>query len=307
MRHRLFLRRWADRRTRHRPFGQSLVELALVLPVLMLLFAGALDLGRVFYSEITIENAAKEGALEASRNPTSFDNTKPCDPKTNRVLCLVLNEAKGSLYEIAPSDVTLSCTPGPCPTSPTLGDTVTVRVAGHFTLLTPLLAQILGPTVTLSASSVAQLGVEPNPGAGPSPSPSPTPTPTPEPTPTPTAGATPTPTPEPTPTPICVTPQVVSSLGISPSSGISSDLGPGNPGPGTLFTFTVPTVTLQLGCSFTYTWSFGDGASGSGDTTTHTYAKKGTGSTKDYTVTLVISTSGVPQSWTGTKSVVVNP
>ena len=47
--------------------------------------AAALDLGRLYYSQITIHNAAKEGALEASRNPGSFDNTKGCDADTNRV------------------------------------------------------------------------------------------------------------------------------------------------------------------------------------------------------------------------------
>ena len=44
--------------------GQSLVELALVLPVLMLLLAGALDLGRLYYSQITITNAAKPGSTD---------------------------------------------------------------------------------------------------------------------------------------------------------------------------------------------------------------------------------------------------
>ncbi len=296
MRHRLSLGRWAARRTRHRPRGQSLVELALILPVMMLLFAGALDLGRVFYSQITIENAAKEGALEAARNPTSFDNTKPCDPDTNRVLCLVLNEAKGSLYEITAADVTLACSPSPCPTDPAFGDTVSVTVAGHFTLLTPLLAQIVGPTVTLSASSVAQLGIEPDPGVGPAP----TPTPTPAPTPTPDPVATPTP--EPTPTPVCVTPAVSGSIQVSPSSGTSADSGSG-----TLFAFTAPTVTPQQGCSFTYTWSFGDGANASGPTATHVYQKKGSGGSKSYTVSLAISAYLVPQTWTGTVNVTVNP
>ena len=304
MRHRISLGRWGPRRTRHRSRGQSLVELALILPVMMLLFAGAIDLGRVYYSQITIENAAKEGALEAARNPTSFDNTKACDAETNRVLCLVLNEAKGSMYEIAASDVTLACDPSPCPTSPTLGDTVTVSVAGHFTLMTPLLAQIVGPTVTLSASSVAQLGVEPDPGAAPTPTPGPTPSPSPSPSPTPTPDpvATPTPTPAPTPTPVCVTPVVTGSIQVSPSSGRSA-----SPGPATQFTFTAPAVTPQLGCTFTYSWSFGDGASASVATATHAYANQGNGPTKTYTVTLAISTSGGPLPWTGTTTVRVNP
>src|SRR5439155_13550803 len=52
--------------TRRRNLGQAFVELALVLPVLLVLFSAALDLGRLYYSQITINNAAKEGALEAA-------------------------------------------------------------------------------------------------------------------------------------------------------------------------------------------------------------------------------------------------
>lgn len=290
---------WAVRRDRGRPRGQSLVELALILPVLMLLFAGALDLGRVFYSQITIENAAKEGALEASRNPGSFDNTKPCDPDTNRVLCLVLNEAKGSLYEIQAADVTMTCSTDPCPTSPSFGDTVTVTVTGRFSLLTPLLAQVVGPTVSMSASATAQLGIEPDPGVGPSPSPSPSPTPTP--TPDPSAEPSVEPSVEPTPV-VCVAPEVTGSIDVSPASG-SSVL----TGTGTLFTFTAPTVAPQEGCAFTYTWSLGDGANGSGETVTHVYQKKGSGSDKTYTVSLAISAPLVPETWIGTVKVLVNP
>jgi hypothetical protein len=70
---------------------------------------------------------------------------------------------------------------------------------------------------------------------------------------------------------------------------------------------TAPAVTPQTDCTFLYTWTFGDGLGGSGTPVTHAYANKGSGGSKDYTVTLVISTVGVPQSWTGTKKVVVNP
>ena len=44
-----------------------------------------------------------------------------------------------------------------------------------------------------------------------------------------------------------------------------------------------------------------------GAVVTHQYQKKGNGSSKSYTVTLAISTVGVPQTWTGTRDVVVNP
>src|SRR6476469_5184949 len=48
---------------RHRSRGQALVELALVTPLLLLLFAAAADLGRVFYAYVAVEHAAKEGAM----------------------------------------------------------------------------------------------------------------------------------------------------------------------------------------------------------------------------------------------------
>jgi hypothetical protein len=95
---------------------------------------------------------------------------------------------------------------------------------------------------------------------------------------------------------------VSGSIRINPGSGRSA-----NPGPATLFDFTAPSVAAQPGCSFTYTWSFGDGASASGTTATHAYANKGSGPTHSYTVSLIISASLVPQSWTGTADVRVNP
>jgi Flp pilus assembly protein TadG len=291
--------------------GQSLVELALILPVLLLLFASALDLGRLYYSQITINNAAKEGALEASRNPTSFDAGQPCNATTNRVICLVINEAKGSFYSITPADVSLTCSPSPCPSTPQLGDTVTVKVTGKFTLVTPLLASFTGgQTVSISASSVAQLGVEPEPAAGVTPPPTPTPTPTPSPTATPTLdpGATPTPSPtataEPTPTPlpVCVPPTVTGGVTASPTSGFPTT----GQAQGTLFTFTAPVVNPQPGCTFAYSWSFGDGASGTGEVAAHAYDSKGSGQLKQFTVSLAISTGGVAETWTGTVRVVVD-
>ena len=47
-----------DRKSR----GQSLVEFALVLPLLAVIILGALDLGRAFFTYIIVTNAAREGA-----------------------------------------------------------------------------------------------------------------------------------------------------------------------------------------------------------------------------------------------------
>ncbi len=55
---------------RCRTRGQSLVELALGLPLLTLVMLGTIDLGRVFFDYINLRGASAEGATYAARNPT---------------------------------------------------------------------------------------------------------------------------------------------------------------------------------------------------------------------------------------------
>ena len=45
--------------------GQSLVEFALVLPILLALLCGIIDFGWLYYNQITLNNAAREGARYA--------------------------------------------------------------------------------------------------------------------------------------------------------------------------------------------------------------------------------------------------
>ncbi len=58
----------------HREKGQSLVELALALPVFLLLLLGAIDLGAVMYGYVAISSAVQAGAEYAARTQT-FDQT----------------------------------------------------------------------------------------------------------------------------------------------------------------------------------------------------------------------------------------
>src|ERR671910_941492 len=124
------------RRRGHRTRGQSIVELALILPVLMLLVASTLDLGRMFYSQITITNVAREGAYEAAYKPTSFTPNASCNAAVNRIMCRVLSEAKGSFVVVNKADVSVACSPS-C--AKAIGNSVKVTVLGHFTLLTPIM------------------------------------------------------------------------------------------------------------------------------------------------------------------------
>jgi Flp pilus assembly protein TadG len=48
--------------------GQSLAEFALMLPILMMICLGVLDLGRCFFTYISLTNAAREAARYAALN-----------------------------------------------------------------------------------------------------------------------------------------------------------------------------------------------------------------------------------------------
>ncbi len=49
--------------------GQSIVELALAMPVLLLILLGTIDVGRVFLDYIEMRNAVVEGATYGTRHP----------------------------------------------------------------------------------------------------------------------------------------------------------------------------------------------------------------------------------------------
>lgn len=50
--------------------GASLVELAVILPLFLLLLAGAVDFGRAYFLAVEIAGAARAGAEYGAQNPT---------------------------------------------------------------------------------------------------------------------------------------------------------------------------------------------------------------------------------------------
>jgi Flp pilus assembly protein TadG len=59
-----------DKTSVYNQYGQSMIEFGLILPLLVLVVAGIVDLGRAFYASITITNAAREGARFGTLNPS---------------------------------------------------------------------------------------------------------------------------------------------------------------------------------------------------------------------------------------------
>ncbi len=62
--------------------GQSLIELALLLPLLLVLVIGALEFGRLFYTKIVITNAAREGAYYLATHPADYNAGTGYAPNT---------------------------------------------------------------------------------------------------------------------------------------------------------------------------------------------------------------------------------
>ncbi len=55
--------------------GSAVVELALILPFLLLLIVGVVDYGRAFYTSITVANAARAGAEYGASDPAFSGDT----------------------------------------------------------------------------------------------------------------------------------------------------------------------------------------------------------------------------------------
>ncbi|MGA8727847.1 MAG: TadE/TadG family type IV pilus assembly protein [Terracidiphilus sp.] len=55
--------------------GQALIELALSMPILILLFAGAAEFGSVVYASIELSNAAMAGVQYGAQDPTTAGDT----------------------------------------------------------------------------------------------------------------------------------------------------------------------------------------------------------------------------------------
>ena len=66
----------ARSKPRRKERGQSLVELALAMPLLLLLMLGTIDIGRVFFTYIELRNAVREGASYGSRFPDDTAGTE---------------------------------------------------------------------------------------------------------------------------------------------------------------------------------------------------------------------------------------
>ncbi|QSO50336.1 pilus assembly protein [Alicyclobacillus curvatus] len=120
--------------------GQSLVEFALVLPVLLLLLLGIIDFGRVLSAYYVVDHAARDAARYASIGASDSTVIQAIQSDT-AALTGTPN------YTISPTAVNRLS-----------GNPVTVTVSVPVQIIDPVMAAILGSTYT--ASATVQMRIE---------------------------------------------------------------------------------------------------------------------------------------------------
>ncbi len=100
--------------------GNSLVEVALLLPILTMLLVGTVDLGRLAYMSIEVSNAARAGVQYGQQNPTTWADTTGMQTAATNDATDLVGANNGNLTAVATywcqcsdgTTVTPNCSPG---------------------------------------------------------------------------------------------------------------------------------------------------------------------------------------------------
>jgi Flp pilus assembly protein TadG len=107
--------------------GDSLVEMALLLPILTMLLLGTVDLGRLSYMSIEVSNAARAGVQYGQQNSTTWSNVTAMQTAATNDAADLVGVTQGNLTAVATywcqcSDGT-SVTPNCFPSTPSCATT----------------------------------------------------------------------------------------------------------------------------------------------------------------------------------------
>ena len=129
------------------PRGQGLVEFAITFPVVMLMVLFGVDFGRVFLGWVTLTNAVREAANFAAINPTAWGATGSATAQAEYERLI--------RAEAAAINCTLPATlPDPTfPNGTAIGSPAVVAITCDFGLITPLIGNIVGNPLDVSASA----------------------------------------------------------------------------------------------------------------------------------------------------------
>lgn len=120
--------------------GQSMVEFALVLPIMLLLMMGMVDFSRMLGVYLILQHSAREGARLGITGATDSE---------------IVSRVQGTATTLAPSALTVTITPAQG--SRTSGSDLTVKCQYPYKLMTPLVSSIVGGTVNLTFTTTYRM------------------------------------------------------------------------------------------------------------------------------------------------------
>jgi hypothetical protein len=125
------------------------VELALILPVLLLIVMFAVDFGRVFYAWVTVTNATRVAANYAAAYPdkpyphAEYDALVLGETPDDSVCPVVIDTYNPTFIDGLDAGTS----------NHDMGDSAQVSVSCTFRILTPIIGSILSNTVTVGSQS----------------------------------------------------------------------------------------------------------------------------------------------------------
>jgi len=137
-----------DRRRAGRSRGASVIEFAMVAPLFFLLFSAIIDFGRLFFVQMTLQDALRDAARYASTGVHQSGTNPATGQPYTRELSIqnkILNEAAAA--GVKPADVTIniSSVKGGVNNAGNPMDTVTISVTENLQLITGYIAQYFMP------------------------------------------------------------------------------------------------------------------------------------------------------------------
>ena len=121
--------------------GQSLVEVALTFPILLLILSGMIDLGRLYFTYVALEDVVGEAALYLSINPGCRYETDGVGNECKNPNNAYYRAKTAAGWEVDWDKVTLVLE---SPTIHGVGEPVKASLRYRFLLMTPLFPKTNG-------------------------------------------------------------------------------------------------------------------------------------------------------------------
>lgn len=125
--------------------GQAMVEFALILPIFLIILCGIIDFGWLFYNQLSLNNACREGARYAVVHTAE-----------NADVQAIINHIENTTTTVFANNGIDISVKYSSPSDPTAGD-VTVDMEADISFFTPVLSTVLGKEKTITSTVIMKV------------------------------------------------------------------------------------------------------------------------------------------------------